>query len=164
LKYSDLKIEYAGSLFVSSKFSNLEGNKVVSLSLSFEGGKVDLENSSVVTGTSKFTDLSFNSIDKKIDIDLQYGNCDVDHVSNDFALISIRNKYGNVTINIPSGTSYTLDADLKFCELDFPEDQAELTQKIQTNTSKSFKGKVGKKQNPEANVIVRSEFGNVSLE
>jgi hypothetical protein len=164
LKYSDLKIEYAGSLFVSSKFSNLEGNKVVSLSLSFEGGKVDIENSSSVTGTSKFTDLSFNSIDKKIDIDLQYGNCDVDHMSNDFTLISIRNKYGNVSINLPSGTSYTLDAELKFCDLDFPENQADLTQKIQTNTSKSFKGKVGKKPNPEAKVIVRSEFGNVSLE
>jgi len=164
LKYSELKVEYAGSLYVDSKFSNLEGNKIISLSMGFEGGKVDVENSSVVTGTSKFSDLSFSHLDKKIDLDIQYGNCDVGQIAADFTLISVRNKYGDVSVNIPAGTSYTLDADLKFCNLDFPEDQAIFTQKIITNTSKSFRATVGKKTNPEAKVIVRSEFGNVSLE
>jgi hypothetical protein len=157
-------VEYAGSLYVDSKFSNLEGIKIISLSLGFEGGKLDLDNSSVITGKSKFTDLSISHLDKKIDLDIQYGNCDVDQISADFTLVSIRNKYGHVSVNIPSGTSYSLDADLKFCDLDFPEDQAIFTQKIITNTSKSFRATVGKKTNPEAKVIVRSEFGNVSLE
>jgi len=164
LKYSDLQVEYAGSLYVDSKFSNLEGIKIISLSLGFEGGKLDLDNSSVITGKSKFTDLSISHLDKKIDLDIQYGNCDVDQISADFTLVSIRNKYGHVSVNIPSGTSYSLDADLKFCDLDFPDDQAAFTQKISTNTSKSFRGTVGKNPNPEAKVIIRSEFGNVSLE
>jgi hypothetical protein len=164
LKYSEMKVEYAGSLFVDSKFSNLKGNKIVSLSIGFEGGNVDVENSSAVTGKSKFSDLSFSHLDKKIDLDIQYGNCDVDKIAADFTLISVRNKFGTVSVNIPSGTSYTLDADLKFCDLDFPEDQAAIIQKIVTNTSKSFRATVGKNPNPEAKVIVRSEFGNVSLE
>jgi hypothetical protein len=164
LRYSDMKVDYAGSLYVDSKFSNLEGGKIISLSIGFEGGKLDVENSSVVTGKSKFSDLSFSNLDKKIDLDIQYGNCDVDQISADFALVSVRNKYGSVTVNIPSGTGYTLDADLKFCDLDFPEDNANFTQKIIGNTSKSYKATVGKNPNPEAKVIVRSEFGNVSLE
>jgi hypothetical protein len=164
LKYSEMKVEYAGSLFVDSKFSNLEGNKIISLSISFEGGNIDVENTSAVTGKSKFSDLNFSHLDKKIDLDIQYGNCDVEEISADFSLVSVRNKYGDVTINIPSGTSYTLDADLKFCDLDFPDEQATFTQKIATNTSKSFRATVGKKTNPEAKVIIRSEFGNVSLQ
>ena len=164
LKYSELKVEYAGSLYVDSKFSNLEGNKIISLSMGFEGGKVDVENSSVVTGTSKFSDLSFSHLDKKIDLDIQYGNCDIDQIAADFTLVSVRNKYGSVTVNIPSGSSYRLDAELKFCDLDFPDDQANFTQKIIGNTSKSYRAIVGKNPNPEAKVIVRSEFGNVSLE
>ena len=164
LKYSDMKVEYAGSLFVDSKFSNIEGGKIISLSIGFEGGKLDVDNISVVIGNSKFSDLSISHLDKKIDLDIQYGNCDVDQIAADFTLVSIRNKYGTVSVNIPSGASYTLDADLKFCDLDFPEDQATMTQKIVTNTSKSFRATVGKKPNPEAKVIVRSEFGNVSLE
>lgn len=164
LKYSELKVTYAGSLYVDSKFSNLESDKIVSLALGFEGGKVDVENISVVTGTSKFTDLNFGHLETKIDLSIQYGNCEIDKISGDFTLISVRNKYGDVSVNIPAGTSYSLDADLKFCDLDFPEDQTNLKQKIITNTSKSFKGIVGKNPNPEARVIVKSEFGNVSLE
>jgi len=164
LKYSEMKVEYAGSLFVDSKFSNLEGNKIISLSIGFEGGNIDVQNSSSFTGKSKFSDLNISHLDKKIDLDIQYGNCDVDEIAADFSLVSVRNKYGSVTVNIPSGTSYSLDADLKFCDLDFPEDQASLTQRIILNTSKSYRGTVGKKPNPEARVVVRSEFGNVSLE
>jgi hypothetical protein len=164
VKYSDLQVEYAGSLFVSSKFSNLEGNKVVSLSLNYEGGKVDLENVSVVSGNTKFTDLSFSNILKKIDLDIQYGNCDVSRIAEDFTLVSFRNKYANVSVDIPSGTSYSLEADLKFCDLDFPEEQADFTQRITTNTSKSYRASIGKKPSPEAKVIIHSEFGNVSLQ
>ncbi|MCX6248794.1 MAG: DUF4097 family beta strand repeat-containing protein [Bacteroidetes bacterium] len=164
LKYSEMSVEYAGSLFVDSKFSNLDAKKIISLSMGFEGGNIDVENTSAVTGKSKFSDINIGHLETKIDLDIQYGNCDVDQISADFTLVSIRNKYGDVTINIPSGTSYTLDADLKFCDLDFPEDRATLTQKISANTSKSYRGTVGKKPDPEAKVIVKSEYGNVSLE
>ena len=164
LKYSEMKVEYAGSLFIDSKFSNLEGNKIVSLSIGFEGGNINVKNTAAVTGKSRFSDLSISHLDKKIDLDIQYGNCDVEHIAADFTLVSVRNKYATVSVKIPSGASYTLDAELRFCDLDFPEDQATMTQKIVTNTSKSFRVTVGKNPNPEAKVIVRSEFGNVSLE
>ena len=164
IKYSELKVDYAGSLFVDSKFSNLNGAKVISLSMGFEGGNVDIDKCSVITGTSKFTDTNINNLDTKIDLDVQYGNCSVDNLGSDFTLVSVRNKYGDVTIHVPKGATYSIDADLKFCDLDYPEDEATLTQKITTNTSKSIKGTVGKKSNPEAKVIIRSQFGNVSLE
>jgi hypothetical protein len=164
MKYSEMKVEYAGSLFIDSKFSDFRGNKILSLAIGFEGGKLEVENSSAITGKSKFADLSISHLNKKLDLDIQYGTCDVSQIAADFTLISIINKYGDVKVAISSGASYTLDADLKFCDLDFPEDQATLTQKITTNTSKSFRATVGKKTNPEAKVIVRSEFGNVSLE
>ncbi len=164
MKYSEMKVEYAGSLFIDSKFSDFKGNKILSLAIGFEGGKMDIENSSAITGKSKFSDLSISHLDKKLDLDIQYGTCDVSEIAADFSLINIRNKYGDVKVNIPSAASYSLDAELKFCDLDFPEDQANLTQKITTNTSKSYIAIVGKKSNPEAKVNVRSEFGNVSLE
>jgi hypothetical protein len=164
LKYSELSVEYAGSLFVDSKFSNLEAKKIVSLSMGFEGGNVEIENTSAITGKSKFSDINIGHLDTKLDLDIQYGNCDVDQISADFTLVSVRNKYGDVTVNIPSASSYTLEADLKFCDLDFPDGQANFTQKISSSTSKSYRATIGKKPNPEAKVIVKSEYGNVSLE
>ena len=65
MKYSEMKVVYAGSLFIDSKFSDLKGDKIVSLAIGFEGGKMDIGNSSSITGKSKFSDLSISHLDKK---------------------------------------------------------------------------------------------------
>ncbi len=164
LKYSDIQIEYAGSLRMDSKYSTIDAAQVISITGSYEGGKLNMESSTAVDSKSKFSDLNITRISKSLTLDLQYGNCDVHEMPADFTNISILNKYGNVSIGISKEASYNLDADLKFCDLDFPEDKANLTRKVVTNTTKSYKATVGKDVNPSARVTIQSEYGNVSLE
>jgi hypothetical protein len=164
LKYSDIQIEYAGSLRLDSKYSTIDAAQVISITGSYEGGKLNIENSTAVDSKSKFSDLHITRIAKTLNLDLQYGNCDVGEMPADFTNISILNKYGNVSIGISKDASYNLDADLKYCDLDFPEDKANMTKSVITNTTKSFKATVGKIANPTAKVTIQSEYGNVSLE
>jgi hypothetical protein len=164
LKYSKMDIGYAGSMRLDSKYSDLEADKIISLLVNFEGGKLDLENGSVIDGKSKFSELNITRLEQSLSLDIQYGNCDIDEMPADFTTISVKNKYGNVDIGLPSTANYSLDAELKFCDLDFPEDKANISQRIITNTSKSYKAIVGKEETPVSKVFIRSEFGNVSLE
>jgi len=164
LKYSKMDIGYAGSLRLDSKYSDLEADKIISMVVNFEGGKIDLENGSVIDGKSKFSDINITRLEQSLSLDIQYGNCDIDEMPADFTSISIKNKYGNVDIGLPSTANYTLDAELKFCELDFPEEKANISRRIITNTSKSYIANVGKETTPASKVLIRSEFGNVSLE
>ena len=164
LSYSELEIDYAGSLRLDSKYSNLTANKVISLNVNMEGGKLDMENSSAVESRSKFSDLDITRIEKNLTLDIQYGNCEIKEMPVDFGTIIINNKYADISIGIPETASYLLDADLKFCDLDFPEGKANFTQKITGNTSKSYKAVIGKEANPTSKITVKSEFGNVSLE
>ena len=164
LKYSDLELDYAGSLLLDSKYSNLSADKIIVLNVNFEGGRLEMENSSAVDSKSKFSDLGITRIEKSLNLDIQYGNCDVKEIAENFTSIAIENKYGNVSVGIPETASYSLDAELKYCDLDFPEDNANYTEKITTNTSKSYKAIIGKEKNPASRVSVRSEYGNVSFE
>lgn len=164
LKYSELELGYAGSLRLDSKYSNLDADKIISLSVNFEGGKLNMENSSVIESKSKFSDLNITRLEKSLSLDIQYGSCDIHEMPAGFTSINIRNKYGNVNIGLPANANYALDAELKFCELDFPEEKANITQRIITNTSKSYKANVGKEVTPTSKIFIRSEFGNVSLE
>jgi hypothetical protein len=164
LKYSKMDIVYAGSMRLDSKYSDLEADKIISLVVNFEGGKIDVENGSVIDGKSKFSDINITRLEQSLSLDIQYGNCDIDEMPADFASISVKNKYGNVAIGLTSTANYSLDAELKFCELDFPEEKANISQRIITNTSKSYKANVGKEAPPASKVFIRSEFGNVSLE
>jgi hypothetical protein len=164
LKYSDMDLDYAGSLRLDAKYSNLTANKVIALNVNYEGGKFSMENSTAVDSRSKFSDIEITRIEKSLALDIQYGNCDVHEMPADFTSITIKNKYANIDIGIASTANYTLDADMRFCELDFPVDQADVSQRIFTNTSKSYKAVVGKGGATTSKVTVKSEYGNVSLD
>ncbi|MCX6249915.1 MAG: hypothetical protein NTX61_04100 [Bacteroidetes bacterium] len=164
LKYSELKLDYAGSLMLDSKYSDIEADKVISLSGSYEGGKLTMENSTAFDSKSKFSDIDITRIEKSLNLNIQYGNCEVKEMPADFSNINIHNKYANVSIGISKEASYELNADLKFCDLDFPEDKANISLKSITTTTKEYHAKVGKVSNPPARVSIHSEYGNVSLE
>ncbi|MCX6281223.1 MAG: hypothetical protein NTU51_04615 [Bacteroidetes bacterium] len=164
LKYSTLDIDYAGSLRLDSKFSNLNANKIIALNISFEGGAVDIKNSSSIDSRGKFSDMDFDRIEQSLNIDIQYGSCSVRSMGPDFTSISINNKYADVDIRLPESAVYNLDATMKYCELRFPESNSNLNFRSVTPTSSEFRGVVGSKDaKPKASVVVKSDYGSVSL-
>ena len=164
LKYSTLDIDYAGSLRLDSKYSNLNANKIIALNVSFEGGSVDIKNSSSIDSRSKFSDIDIDRIEQSLNLDIQYGSCKVRDMGPDFTSINIINKYADVDIRLPETAVYNLDATLKYCELHFPEGNSALNYRSVTPTSSEYRGVVGSKDaKPKASVVVRSDYGNVSL-
>ncbi len=163
LKYSTLELDYAGSLRLDSKYSNLEAQKIIILNTNFEGGNLRMESTSSIESKIKFSDLKIGRIEKSLNLDIQYGSFVVKEIPAEFTSINIKNKYGNVSVGL-EGASYNLDAELRFCELDFPEKNAKLSYRSSSPTEKSYKGtiQVGS-STPVANVKVRSEFGNITL-
>lgn len=163
LKYSEMTLDYAGSLRLDSKFSDLDAEKIIALNVVFEGGRLEMENSSAVDSRSKFSDIDIQRIDQSLNLDIQYGNCNIHEMKADFTSVNIRNKYGDVSIGMGEQAQYTLEADLKFCDLDFPRDKAKFTYRSTSPTENSYKGTIGGSANPPGKVIVRSEFGNVTI-
>ncbi len=163
LKYSEMSLDYAGSLRLDSKYSNLDAEKIIVLNVAFEGGKLNMENSSAVDSKSRFSDIDIQRIEQSLNLDIQYGSCEVHEMPDTFTSVNIRNKYGNVSIGLGEQAKYSLDADLRFCDLDYPRDKAKFSYSSRTPTEKTYKGIVGGSEAPAAKVVVKSEFGNVSL-
>jgi hypothetical protein len=163
LKYSEMSLDYAGSLRLDSKYSDLDAEKIIALNVVFEGGKLNMENSSAVDSRSKFSDIDIQRIEQSLNLDIQYGNCDVHEMPADFTSVNIRNKYADVSIRLSEQAKYSLEADLKYCELDFPTDKAKFSYRSTTPTANTYKGTVGGTESPVSKVVVHSEYGNVSL-
>jgi hypothetical protein len=164
LKYSEMNLDYAGSLRLDSKFSNLDAEKIIALNVVFEGGKLNLENSSALQSKSKFSDIDIQRIEQSLNLDIQYGNCDVHEMAADFSSVNIQNRYGDVSIGLNEQSKYSLDADVKYCNLNFPSDKAKFSFRSTTPTSSVYKGTIGATEAPVSKVVVHSEYGNVSLE
>ncbi|MEI7895682.1 MAG: DUF4097 family beta strand repeat-containing protein [bacterium] len=163
LKYSDMKLDYAGSLRLDSKYSDLDAGKIIMLNVSFEGGSLNMENSSAVDSRSKFSDLDIQRIEQSLILDIQYGNCDVHEMPAEFTSVNIRNRYGDVSIGLSEQAKYSLEADLKYCKLDFPDEKAKFSYRSTSPTENSYKGTIGGTDAPAGRVVVHSEYGNVSL-
>lgn len=164
LKYSSLEMDYAGSLRLDSKYSNLEAQKILVLNVNFEGGNLKMENSYAIDGKVKFSDLEIHRIEQSLNLDIQYGSCDVDEMPADFTSVNIKNKYGNVSVGLHENAAYSLDAELRFCDLDYPEKDAKFNFRSTTATEKVYKGTIHAGTSvPSAKVTVKSEFGNISL-
>jgi hypothetical protein len=81
----------------------------------------------------------------------------------DFTSVYIRNKYGDVSIGLSEQAKYSLEADLKYCELDYPSDNAKFSFRSTSPTANTYKGIIGGTESAVSKVIVHSEYGNVSL-
>jgi len=164
LKYSGMEIQYAGSLYLDSKFSNLDAGKIISLNTTSEGGTLDVESSSTLKSKSKFSDLDIDRLEKILNLDIQYGSCKIHEMPSDFTSIVINNKFGNVSIGLDEKANYQLDAELKFCDLDYSSETSKFSYRSVSPAEKVLKGVIGEgSENPIAKVQVRSEYGNVSL-
>ena len=164
LKYSEMQLGYAGSIMLDSKYSDLDADKVVFLNIIFEGGKLSTENSSTLMSKSKYSDLKINRLEKNLNLDIQYGSCTIAEMPADFTDIVIKNRYANVDIGISPEASYSLEANLKYCDLDFPEEMARLSQKIIQYDDHTYIGRVGRSENSGSKVKIDSEYGNVKLQ
>lgn len=163
LKYSEMDLGYAGSLRLDSKFSNLDAEKIISLNVDFEGGNLNMESSSAVDSRAKFSDIEIGRIEQSLVLDIQYGSCDVREMPSGFTSVSIRNKYANVSVGLNEQSKYNLDAQLKYCDLDYPEGKAKFSFRSTSHNEKSYVGTIGGESAPSAKVTVRSEYGNISL-
>lgn len=161
LEFSNMDVGYVGSMKLESKYSNIRSNKVIVLEGTVEGGELDLEESSVITLNSKFSQIHIVRLAEKIDLTSQFGSCEIDEVSTGIKSLTLISKFGNIEVNIPSDVGFTLDAETSFGNLDYPESNADFSYRNISGQNQVIRGTFG--TNPTAIVKIRSEHGNVSL-
>lgn len=161
LKYSDFKGDYAGSLNLSSQYSNFSASKVIVLDATFEGGNLDLGSASVLTCRSKFSDVSIRLLDQKLDLTNSYGSFEINEIPAGFASLAVTNNYGNIDLGISASAGYQLDAEMHYCNLEFDHDRADLNYFNDSGHDQQVRGSVG--STPTSLVKVTSNYGNVSL-
>ena len=161
IQYSRLNVSFAGTLKMDSKFSDMQIDRIDQLEGTFEGGQIDVGEVSALLMTTKFSGVEIRSLGKNINLDCKYGSIDVREVSSGFQSVKIFNKFGNVSLHLPTDARYTLDMESKFSGIKFPEHKASFTYREISDQGQVYRGSIGDK--PSAVVVVRTEFGSVSL-
>jgi hypothetical protein len=110
----------------------------------------------------QYSDFRIENVNEALELNLRYGNCKIDNVSKNFESIKVDNQYVASKIAIEEGASYSLEAETKYCGINYP-DNAQVIQKIVDKSETYLKVIVGNSSEPKGEVKINSQYGNVSL-
>ena len=163
LKYSKMNIGTSKALVVVSRYSklHLDNNETVIADSKYDAFNILNTNTFLVT-MGQYSDFRIDNVNKNLELNLRYGNCKIDNVSKDFESIKVDNQYVASRISIEEGASYSLEAETKYCGINYPDD-AQVIEKIVDNSETSLKVIVGNSSAPKGKVKISSKYGNVSL-
>ncbi|NOU62203.1 hypothetical protein [Marinifilum caeruleilacunae] len=163
LKYSKMNIGTSKALVVVSRYSklHLDNNETVIADSKYDA--FNIVNTNVFrVNMGQYSDFRIENVNRALELNLRYGNCKIDNVSRDFESIKVDNQYVASKIAIEEGASYSLEAETKYCGINYP-DNAQVIQKIVDKSETYLKVIVGDSSDPKGTVKINSQYGNVSL-
>ncbi|MFO7828725.1 MAG: hypothetical protein R6V23_08910 [Bacteroidales bacterium] len=161
LKYSKLEIEKSKALIAVTKYSKLyvdEGSSIVCESKydNYKIGKI-----TNFVATSGYTELEFDEVSKRLEVDNRYGGISVGFIPKDFEKIDIDNEYGGIKLGIEAGASYKIKGYAKYANINYPDEGR--VSRIKESNSLYVEGTVGENQNTKSEVHIQTKYGNVRL-
>lgn len=163
ISYSSITIDEALELNIESDYSTVSVSKIEVLEIENEGGNVTIGEVRSIELSSKFSEFKIERLHELMIADTEYGSLKARDIAADFSGISVENSFGSVVLEFMDGAAFNLEADMEFCDLDFPRDAASFTHRMVESTEKYYRGTFG--DGPaKSTVQIESSFGNVSIE
>lgn len=156
-------VERATALLVDSKYSKVSVERVSSLvaDSKYDGYSIGEANNIVILGG--YTDLRFDRVSRKLDVETKYGNLTVNYVPEGFENITVRAGFCAVRLGIDPSACYRLDANSSYGSIKLDDSLFSADRRIIGNTSTSMAGKVGRCSKPSSEVTINTSYGSVRL-
>lgn len=160
LAYSELDIVNSEMLFVESKYSKLIGEKAGGIITEGAYDKYYIDELDSFVAELKYSGLKFGVVNKSLSLHSAYTNAKVMKLSKSFDKVDAALSYGNLFMDVESGTSYKVEAEAKYGKVKIASD-GNLNQ-TKEGTSMKVWGTIG--SSPKANVKVITKYGNLVIE
>jgi hypothetical protein len=162
ISYSSMTVNEALFLSVESIYSSFSTDKTENLEIENEGGSIHIGEVGQIELSSKFSEFRIDKLTGHLLGETEYGSLNVRGISAEFSEIVIENSFGSVDLNFDDAASFNLKASMEFCNLIYPKNKADFSERIIETAEQYYKGTMGGKAG-KSNVIIDSSFGNVSI-
>ncbi|MBE0639592.1 MAG: hypothetical protein IH598_13830 [Bacteroidales bacterium] len=163
ISYGDLTIKKAGHIELAAEYSNTRVTEALSILAQNEGGSLKIGTIDICVLNSKFSDNEVGTLNQSIKAKSEYGSLKVENIAASFSSVDLTNSFGSSTLVFDNKAGFNLEAEMSFCDLKYPENKANLSEKVTTAFKSNYKGKLGSAVNPGASVFIKSSYGNVDI-
>ncbi len=161
MKYSKFFCDRCENVFVESAYSAVNVKAAKDMNVASRYDHYDIGEVSVFDVQGQFTTTKINTLHKKLQLRHKYGAFLVRNVSADFDELNVEAQYCKVKLGIDEDAAYSINADMKYCRVKYPEGKAQINYRVQSAPKMEVRGQIG--NNPKGTVVLRSAYGEVSL-
>lgn len=163
VRYSnDIVIDKARAMVVCSRYSGFKIGSVNSIVIDSKYDNFSIGSVANVVGESGYTSYDVEKLFSKFNLTTKYGDVKISKVDDNFESIKFNGSYTGFKAGIDSKVSYNIDAKASYSSIKYYAPVAKVN-RIEGNTSTEINGTVGEKSNPQADVYIRTKYGNVNL-
>ena len=163
VEYGEMRIDNGGDLDITTRFSDLEVDKMGSLNLDSQYDDINIDNSGPVDVTARFSDVSIDKLKGDFSFDCQYGGLDAGYISAGFTKGKIDAAFTDVSLTFETGASFQVNAEMKFCELKYPESRSTISHKEENYVTNLYDGVIGTDKNTTSSLVIESQNGDVKI-
>lgn len=161
-KYSDLNVDEVGVIKLENGFSDISIDKAKTIDLTSKYGDLEIGYVEGVKGYVGFTDFSIDRLEFELDVEASYaGDFTVEEVGKNFTKVFIDGKFGDYDIGFEDGANGTLEATMKYCDMDFRGINIDLNYRVKEDFRATYRGKIG--DGSGGKVDIYSSYGDVRL-
>jgi uncharacterized protein YozE (UPF0346 family) len=164
LSYADLEVRDANHLDIESKSSKIRIDGVNELRVKSKRDKFTISKINAIQGDAFFTDFWIDELYENANIDMKYGNLNIDNISRDFSFLKIDSEWTDLQLYFEEGSGYAFNMQHFDTKVSYPEQLAEVTSECLDAEKKQFilKGHIGNKEK-QSDVRLRNRSGNVTI-
>ena len=158
IKYSDIISGSFDQLKLVSAYSNWHGISVSNLDYNGKYDDVVVEQIGTIDATSSYTDISVQELQGEGSFEMRYGDLKVHNIRSQFSGLKINSSYTGVELQFRPETSFVLDAETNYCEIEYSG--LKVSESIEKSSNRILKASRGSGQNL---VTARMNYGELTI-
>ncbi len=178
LSYGNLKLNTATDLNLYARYSEVQViGKVVNFQVDSRYTKVRIETADkldftagygelvirkvgTLRGNSNYTDYEIGHVSNAANIETDYGDVEISHLAANFREVIVRSTYSDLNIRVDKTAAYTLDAQTRYADLDYP---SSMNVSLNEKTGNSIRVKGSQSGSGNGLLNLSASYGDIDL-
>lgn len=159
--YSDFTVDEANIIELQADYAKSHFKKVEALSFSCDYGSLTVDKLKKIVGNGDYLSTHIGQLFQSADLNLDYGNLEIDKVIEGAGDIEISTDYAGIKIGYAKSHPFRFTVNTSYGNVN-GLDNLQVTRKNQSNTEKSFSG-YNLKESASGNIRINSNYAGITF-
>jgi len=161
LGYSKLKLGLGDALNFEAKYSDLKIEEIALIKGELAYTDCAIEEALNVSIKAKYSDMDLGRISACLEVETKYGDIDIAHLGRHFDWLKIEAAYSDVDIRVEEGSTYQLDLNTHYGDIDVPP--LHIEQRDDEGSERALLGYVGQPSEASPSIAISCNYGDISI-